>query len=109
MDKYIIKFVLDRKGLISDYHCPFYEPSYYTKKEVLGKNWFDFLVSPDDYEKSMKHFLYTLYSFSNKKEEYKCHMKLKDGKDELFLLHNEINKLDNQQVIIKCEQVEELK
>lgn len=61
MQQTSIRVILDEKGNILDYESTI-KGLEYDKSEVIGKNWFDIFIEPEDQSKVLKLFNDNFYS-----------------------------------------------
>lgn len=52
----ILIILIDSKGIIKNYECRFDETICYTHEEIIGKNWFEVFIDPNDKEQIYEVF-----------------------------------------------------
>ena len=100
IEKNIIKVILDENAIILDFECTFSSLECYTKEEVVGKNWFEIFIEPNDNNDVKKVFL---EAFTNKTTSWKTHSNdvlCKDGTHKLIDFENSITPYGDTKVII---------
>jgi len=84
-----IMVILDHNGNIVEFESTL-EPFCHNPKEVIGKNWFDIFIDPNDREKIFNVFLEILKGNDKAYQTYKNDIYCKDGTHRLIDFYNRL-------------------